>query len=147
MALQEVTDVVLPAQPYVITGKAIALTIRTFLVRVLSLLFSTLSRFVIAFLPRNKHLLISWLHSPSTMILEPKKRKSITTCTFSPTIYHEVMGLDAMILVFLTFSLKLALSLSSFTVIKRLFNSSLLSGIRMVSPTLSGLSLLTSYFT
>ena len=102
------------------TGKTIALTTGTFVGKVMSLLFNTLSRFVIAFLPRNKHLLISWLHSPSTMILEPKKRKSITTCTFSPTIYHEVMGLDAMILVFLTFSLKLALSLSSFILMKRM---------------------------
>ena len=79
----------------------------------MSLLFSTLSRFVIAFLPRSKHLLISWLKSPSAVILEPKKRKSVTTSTFSPSICHEVMGLDAMILVFLIFGFKLALSLSS----------------------------------
>ena len=66
----------------------------------MSLLFNTLSRFVIAFLPRSKHLLILWLQSPSTVILEPRKRKSVTTSTFSLSICHEVMGLDAVILVF-----------------------------------------------
>ena len=81
-------------------GKIIALTIWTFVSRVLPLLFNTLSRFVIAFLPRSKHLLISWLQSPSTVILEPKKIRSVTASTFSPFIYHEVMGLDAMILAF-----------------------------------------------
>ena len=68
--------------------------------RVMSLLFNTLSRFVIAFLPRNKHLLTSWLQSPSAVILEPKKIQSVTASTFSPSICHEVMGPDAMILVF-----------------------------------------------
>ena len=77
------------------TGKTTALTIRTFVVRVTSLLFGTLSRFVVAFLPRSNCLLISWLQSPSAVILEPKKRKSVTTCTFSPSICHEVMGLVA----------------------------------------------------
>ena len=62
------------------------------------LLFNTLSKFVLVFLPRSRHLLISWLQSPSTMILEPKERKSVTASTFSPSICHEVMGLDAMIL-------------------------------------------------
>ena len=100
----------------------LALTIWTSVGRVMSLLFNTLSRFVIVFPPRSKHLLISWLQSPSTMILEPKKRKSVTASTFSPSICHVVMGLDAIILVFLIFSFKLALSLSSF--IKRLFISS-----------------------
>ena len=104
------------------TGKPIALTIRTFVSTVMSLLFNTLSRFVITFLPRSNHLLISWLQSPSTVILEPKKRKFVITSTFSPSICHAVMGLDAKILVFL--SLKFALSLSSFTFIKRLFSSS-----------------------
>ena len=66
----------------------------------MSLLFNMLSRFVIAFLPRSKHLLISWLQSPFTVILEPKKMKSVTVSTFSPLICHEVMGPDAMILVF-----------------------------------------------
>ena len=92
----------------------IALTIWTFVGRVTSLLTNnTLLRFVIAFLPRSNHLLISWLQSPSTVILEPKKRKSVTTFAFSPSICHAVMGLDAMILDFLIFSFKLALSYSS----------------------------------
>ena len=82
------------------TGKTIALTIWTFVSKVMSLLFSTLSRFVIAFLPRSNHRLISWLLSPSTEILETKKMKSVTAATFSPSIC-EVMGPDAMILVFL----------------------------------------------
>ena len=103
-----------------ITGKTIALTIRTFVGKVMSLLFNMLSRFVIVFLPRTKRLLISWLKSPSAVILEPKKIKSVD-------IYlHEVMGLDAMILVFWMLSFKLAFSVSSFT-FKRLFSSSLLS--------------------
>ena len=93
------------SQPYVTTGKNIALTIWTFVSRVMSLLFNTLSRFVIAFLPKSNYLLNSWLQSPSTVILEPKKRKSATTSTFSP-ICHEVMGADAMILVFLIFTFK-----------------------------------------
>ena len=83
-----------------ITGKTIALTMWTFVGKVMSLLFNTLSRFVIVFLPRIKHLLISWLQSPSAVILEPKKIKSVTASTFSSSICHEVMGPDAMILVF-----------------------------------------------
>ena len=82
------------------TGKTIALTGRTFVGKVMSLLFNMLSRFVIAFLPRSKHLLISWLQSPSAVILEPKKIKSVTVSAVSPSICHEVMGLDATILVF-----------------------------------------------
>ena len=121
------------SQLYVTTGKTIALTIQTFVARVMSLLFNTLSRFVTAFLPRSKCLLISWLQSPSIVILEPKKRKSVTTSIFSPSICHEVKGPDAMILVFLIFSFKPAFSLSSFTLIKRLFSSSSLSAIRVVS--------------
>ena len=74
--------------------KTIALTRQTFVSKVTSLLFSMLSRLVIAFLPRSKHLLISWLQSPSSVILEPKKIKSATAFTFSPFICHEVMGLD-----------------------------------------------------
>ena len=85
---------------YMITGKTIVLTIRIFFGRVMSLLFNTLSRFVIAFLPRSNHLLISWLQSPSTMILEPKKKKSVTTSSFSLSICHALMGQDDMILVF-----------------------------------------------
>ena len=71
-----------------------------FVDKVMSLLFNMLSRLVITFLPRRKRLLISWLQSPSAVILEPKKRKSVTVSTVSPSIYHEVMGLDAMTLVF-----------------------------------------------
>ena len=81
-------------------GRPIALTVQTFFSRAMSLLFNTLSMFFIAFLPRSNHL-ISWLQSPSMVILESKKRKSVTTSTFSPFIYHAVMGPDAMILVFL----------------------------------------------
>ena len=87
-------------QPYMTTGRTIALTERTFVSRVMSLLFGTLSRFVITFLPRSKHFLISWLQSPSKVILEPKKRKSVTASIFSPSICHEAMELDAMISVF-----------------------------------------------
>jgi len=82
------------------TGKNIALTRQTFVGRVMSLLFNMLSRLVIAFLPRSKHLLISWLQSPSAVILEPQKIKSATVSTVSPSICHEVIGPDAMILVF-----------------------------------------------
>ena len=81
-------------------GKTIALTRRTFVDQVMSLLFNMLSRLVITFLPRSKRLLISWLQSPSAVILEPKKVKSVTVSTVSPSISHEVMGPDAMILVF-----------------------------------------------
>ena len=88
-----------------------------------SLLFKTLSRFVIAFLSRSRCLLISWLQSSSSVILEPKKGKSITTSTFSLSICHEVMEPDAIILVFIIFGFKSALSLSS-TLIKRVFSSS-----------------------
>ena len=87
------------SHPY-ITEKTIALTRWTFADKVMSLLFNMLSRLVIAFLPRSKHLLISWLQSPSAVILEPPKIKSVTVPTVSPSICHEVMGPDAMILVF-----------------------------------------------
>ena len=82
------------------TEKTIALTIQTFVGKVMSLLFNMLSRFMIAFLPRNKCLLISWLHSPSAVILEPKKIKAVTASIDSPSICHEVMGLDALIFIF-----------------------------------------------
>ena len=86
---------------YVTTGKTIALTRQAFVGKVMSLLFNMLSRLVITFfLPRSKCLLISWLQSPSAVILEPKKIKSLTISIVSPSICHEVMGLDAMILVF-----------------------------------------------
>ena len=86
--------------PYKTTGKTTALTKWTFVSKVTSLLFNMLSRLVIAFLPRSKCLLVSWLQSPSAMILEPKKMKSVTVSTVYPSICHEVMGPDAMILVF-----------------------------------------------
>src|SRR5574339_182697 len=88
------------SHPYMTTGKTIALTRRTFVGKVMSLLLNMLSRLVITFLPRNKCLLISWLQSLSAVILEPPKIKSDTVSTVSPSIYHEVMGPDAMILVF-----------------------------------------------
>ena len=86
--------------PYMTTGKTIALTRQTFDSRAMSLLFHMLPRLVIAFLPRSKCLIISMLHSPSTMILEPKKINSVTVSIVSPSICHEVMGPDAMISVF-----------------------------------------------
>ena len=98
--------------PYMTTGKAIALTRWVFIGKVMSLLFNMLFRFVIAFLPRSKCLLISWLQSPSAVILEPKKIKSVTVSIVSPSICHEVMGLDAMILVSSMLSFKPAFSLS-----------------------------------
>ena len=101
----------------------------TFIGKVMSLLFNMLSRFVIVFLLRSKHLLISWLQSPSAAILEPQKIKSVTVSIVSSPIYHEVMGPDAMILVFWMLSFKPAFSLSSFTFIKRLFSSSSLSAV------------------
>ena len=88
------------SHPYVITGKTIALSRWTFVGKVMSLLFNMLSRLVITFLPRSKYLLISWLQSPSAVILESPKIKSVTVSTVSPSISHEVMGPDAMIFVF-----------------------------------------------
>ena len=82
------------------TGKTIALTRWTFVGKIMSLLFNMLSRLVIAFLPRSKHILISWLQSPSAMILDHPKIKSVTVSIVCPSICHEVMGPDAMILVF-----------------------------------------------
>ena len=95
--------------------------------------FNMLSRFVIAFLPRNNHLSISWLQSLSTVILETKKIKSVTVSAISPLICHEVMGLDVMILFFWKLSFKKAFALSSFILIKRVFSSSSLSAIRVLS--------------
>ena len=105
------------------TGKAVALPVWSFVGKVTSLLFNKLSKLVIPFLPRSKCLLISWLQSPSAVILEPKKIKSVTVSIVSPSICHEVMGLDAMILVFWILSFKPAFSLSSFTFIKRLIGA------------------------
>ena len=119
--------------PYMTTGKTIktiALTRWTFVGKVMSLLLNMLSRLVITFLPTRKRLLISWLQSPSAVILEPRKIKSATV---SPSICHEMMGPDAMILVFWVLSFKPTFSLYSFTFIKRLFSSSSLSAIRVAS--------------
>ena len=88
------------SHPYMTTGKTIALTRQIFVGKVMSLLFNMLSRLVITFLPRSKHLLISWLQSPSAVILEPQKIKSATVSTISPSICHEVIGPDAMIFIF-----------------------------------------------
>ena len=107
------------SHPYMTTGETIAWTRWTFVGKVMSLLFNTLSRLVITFLPRSKHLLISWLQSPSAVILEPPKIKSDTVSTVSPSISHEVMGPDAMIFVFWMLSFKPIFSLSSLTFIKR----------------------------
>ena len=118
------------SHPYMTTGKTIALTRRTFVGKVISMLFNMLSRLIIIFLPRSKHLLISWLQSPSAVNLKPIKIKSATVSTVPPSICHEVMGPDAMILVFWMLSFKPTFSLSSFN--KRLFGSSL-PAIRVVS--------------
>ena len=115
------------------TGKTIALTRWTFVGKVMSLLFNILSRLVITFLPRSKCLSISWLQSPSAVILEPPQINSDTVFIISPSICHEVIGPDAMIFILWMLSFKPAFSLSSFTFIKRLFSSSLLSAIRVVS--------------
>ena len=88
------------SHPYMNARKTIALTRWTFVGKVMSLLLNMLSRLVITFLPRSKHLLISWLQSPSAVILEPKKIKSDTVSTVSPSISHEVMGPDAKIFIF-----------------------------------------------
>ena len=121
-----------PSYPFMTTGKTIALTRWTVVSKVMSLLFNMLSRLVIAFLPRSKSLLISWQQSPSVVILEPPKIKSVTVSIVSPSICHEVMGPGAMILVFWRLSFKPTFSLSSFSFIKRLFSSSLLSATRVV---------------
>ena len=103
------------SHPYMTTGKTIALTRQTFVGKVMYLLFNMLSRLVITFLPRSKHILISWLQPPFAVILEPKKIKSATVSTVSPSICHEVVELDAMIFVFWMLSFKPTFSLSSFT--------------------------------
>ena len=123
------------SHPYMTTGKTIALTRQTFVGKVMSLLFNMLSRLVIAFLLRNKCLLISWLQLPSAVILEPPKIKSVTVSIVSPSICHEVMGPDAMIFILWMLSFKPAFSLSSFTFIKRLFSASSLSVINVVPST------------
>ena len=119
------------SHPYMTTGKTITLTRWTFVGKVISLLFNMLSKPVITFLLRSKWLLISWLQSPSAVILEFKKIKSQCFHCF-PSISYEVIGLDAMILVFWRLSFKSTLSLSSFTFIMRLFSFSL-SAVSVVS--------------
>ena len=121
------------SHPYMTTGKTIALTRRTFVGKVICLLLNMLSRLVIAFVPRNRLLLISWLQSPSAVILEPKKIKSVIVSIVSLSICHEVMGPDAIILIFWMLSFKPAFSLSSFTSIKRLFAFCHKGGITCVS--------------
>ena len=121
------------SHPYMNTGKIIALTGQTFVGQVMSLFFNMLSSFVIDFLPRSQHLLISWLQSPSAMILEPKKIKSLSVSTVSPSICHEVMGLDAMIFVFWMVSFNPAFSLSSLTFHQEALEFSSLSALRMLS--------------
>ena len=100
--------------PYMTTGKTTALTRLNFVSKVMSLLFNMLSRLLIAFLPRSKRLLISWLQSPSTVILEPKKIKAVSVSIVSPSICHEVMGPDATSFIFSILNFKPAFSLSSF---------------------------------
>ena len=119
------------SHPYMTTGKNIALTIWTFVHKTMSVLFNMLSRLVIAFLPRSRHLLISWLQAPSKWFWNPN-RKLCHSFHFSPSVCHEVMGPDAMT-VFWMLSFKPAFSLSSFSFIKRLFSSSSLYAIRVVS--------------
>ena len=111
------------SHPYTTTGKAIALTIRTFVGKVIFLLFNTLPRFAMAFFPWSKYLLISWLQSPTAVNLEPKKIKSDTTSTFPTSICYEVMGPDATILVFLKCWISSRHFHFSFSLIKRLFSS------------------------
>ena len=118
------------SHPYMTTGKTRALTRRTFVGKVISLLLNIPSRLVITFFPRSKRLLTSWLQSPSAVILEHPKIKSDTV---SPSICHEAMEPDAMIFIYGMLSFKPAFSLSSFTFIKRLFSSCSLSAIRVVS--------------
>ena len=105
------------SHPYMTTRRTRALTIGTFVGKVMALLFNMLFRFVIAFLPRSKHLSISWLQSTATVILEPMKTKSVTASTLPPSICYKLMGSDAMILVFWMLSFKPAFSVFSFTLI------------------------------
>ena len=115
------------------TGKTIVLTRWTFVVKVMSLLFNMRSRFVTAFLPRNKRLLLPRMQSPSAVIWEPKKIKSVTASIFSPSIRREVMWLNAMILVFWMLIFKPAFSTLLFYPVERLFSSSSLSAVPVVS--------------
>ena len=118
------------SHPYTTTGKTIALTRWTFIGKVMFLLFNMLFRLVITFLPRSKCLLISWLQSPSAVVLEHPKIESVTDSIVSPSICHEVMRPDVMILAFWMVSFKPTFSFSSFTFINRVFSSSLHSAIK-----------------
>ena len=113
------------SHPYMTIRKTVALTKQPFVGKVMSLLFNMLSRLVITFLPESKCLLISWLQSPSKVILETKKIKSLTVSIVFPFICHEAMRLDVIILVFWMLSFKPTFPLSSFTFIKRPFNSAI----------------------
>ena len=115
------------------TGKTIALTGWAFISKLVSLVFNMLSRLVIAFFPKSKHLLNSWLQPLSAGILESKKIKSVTVSIVYPSIWHEVMATEAMILVFWMLNFKPAFSVSSFTFIRRFFSYSSLFVIRVVS--------------
>ena len=127
------------SHPYMTTGKTVALTIGNFIHEVMSLLFNTLSRIVIAFLPKSNRPLISWLQSLSAMILEPKKIKSVTVSIVSPSICHEVMGPDAMILFLFILSFKAVVffffffPFAHFNLIKKYFSCSSVSAIRVIS--------------
>ena len=121
------------------TRKTTALTRQTFVGKVMSLLFNMMSRLITAFLPRSKHLSISWLQSQFAVILETKKIKAVTVSIVSPSICHEVMEPDAMIFIFWILNFKPTFSLSSFTFIMRLFSYSSLSAIRVVSSAYLGL--------
>ena len=124
------------SHPYMTTGKTIVLTIQTFVSRVVSLLLYLVHCLGLSQLSsQGTSVLISWFQSLSTVIWEPKKIRSLTTSTVSPSVCFEVMGLDAIILVFSMLSFKPAFSLSSYTFIKTLFSFSLLSAIRVVSST------------
>ena len=131
--LHSVFFIVQFSHPYVTTGKTIALTRRNFVGKVMSLLFNMLSRMVTTFFQGASIFYFCGYSHHLVVILEPKKIKSLTVPIVFPFIYHEVMGLDAMIFIFRMLSFKSAFSPSSFTFIKRLFSSSLLSAIRVVS--------------
>ena len=118
------------SHPYMTTGKTIAFTIWTFVCKVMSLFFNTLSRVFIGFFSISKRLLILWLWLPLTVILEPKRVKFDT---FSPSVCHELMGPDAIIFVFWMLNFKPAFSLWSLTFIKRFFSSSLISATGVIS--------------
>ena len=137
------------SHPHMTTGETVALTRWTFVDKAMSLLFNMLSRWVITFLPRSKHLLISWLQSPSAVILEPRKIKSLTVSIVSPSICHEVMGPDGMIFFFecwvLTQLFHSPLSLSSrgsLVLLHFLPRGGVISYLRLLNPVLANIILL-----